>query len=233
MAYPIFVLFFAVTALIVIFDTVLPEFKSLIDLSKASMLQNIIMKASGKGYSSVVSFVWMIAGFVAIVRFLMFSDAVKFKFFQFCDKTPLVNRYLRAKSGQDFLSSLSLSLALHTELMEAVRMAAVSVNNPVHSKLLLQLREKIKLGYSLSGVLSETKLFKELDIAIIKLAEQTQNLAGAMASICDQTNLARIKKLTVLSQVIGPFAILILGLIIFLVAYVVITPMMALQNSIG
>jgi len=35
------------------------------------------------------------------------------------------------------------------------------------------------------------------------------------------------------SQVIGPTAIIVLGIIIFLVAFVVVTPMISLQNSIG
>ena len=43
----------------------------------------------------------------------------------------------------------------------------------------------------------------------------------------------RRQRFALFSQLVGPFAIILLGIIIFLVAYVVVTPMMALQNTIG
>lgn len=233
LSYPIFVLLFAFIALIVVFDTVLPEFESLIDSSNASTLQNIIMKASGKGYSSFVRMLWYFISVILGLWLVSFSDKIKVRFFVFCNILPIIKNYLSAKSSREFLSSMSLSLSLKSDLMEAVRIASMSVLNPVHSRSLFEIREKLKSGYSFSSALSETRLFTDIDIATMELAEQSNNLPATITEICRQAERARLHRLSLISQIIAPLSILVLGLIIFLVAYVVITPMVAIQNSIG
>ena len=58
-AYPAFVLLFAVAALIVVFDTVLPEFSQFIDHQNQTLMQKIILSGAGKGYSTFLSVLWV------------------------------------------------------------------------------------------------------------------------------------------------------------------------------
>jgi type II secretory pathway component PulF len=43
----------------------------------------------------------------------------------------------------------------------------------------------------------------------------------------------RLKNLNLITQIISPVAILLLGVVIFVVAYTIITPMLIMQNTIG
>jgi type II secretory pathway component PulF len=72
-----------------------------------------------------------------------------------------------------------------------------------------------------------------MQIAKIEVGEKSKTLPKILNSIVVDLIEKRRQRFDLFSQLVGPFAIILLGIIIFLVAYVVVTPMMALQNTIG
>ena len=71
-----------------------------------------------------------------------------------------------------------------------------------------------------------------MDLATIKLAEQSNSLAETTSTLSAQLQRDRLTRISLVSQFVGPLAILVLGLVIFLVAYVIITPIISLQEAI-
>ena len=88
-------------------------------------------------------------------------------------------------------------------------------------------------GVTFSTAIKETELFEPMQIAKIEIGEKSKTLPEIVNSIVKDLIEKRRQRFALFSQLIGPFAIILLGIIIFLVAYVVVTPMMALQNTIG
>ena len=232
-AYPAFVLLFAVAALIVVFDTVLPEFSQFIDIQNQTLLQKMILSGAGRGYSTFLSAVWvsLFVGFLLLaLQKLHFSR--KF-FYYFMTTVPGLKLISRKTSAYEYLNAINLSMSLNVDLGLSVQMAERTITNPIHREKISNIKTLLLNGVTFSTAIRETELFEPMQIAKIEIGEKSKTLPEILNSIVKDIIEKRRQRFALFSQLIGPFAIILLGIIIFLVAYVVVTPMMALQNTIG
>ena len=131
-AYPVFVLLFAVAALIVVFDTVLPEFSQFIDIQNQTLLQKMILSGAGRGYSTFLSALWvsLFVGFSLLaLKKLHFSR--KF-FYYFMTTVPGLKLISRKTSAYEYLNAINLSMSLNVDLGLSVQMAEKAITNPIH-----------------------------------------------------------------------------------------------------
>ena len=232
-AYPVFVLLFAVAALIVVFDTVLPEFSQFIDIQNQTLLQKMILSGAGRGYSTFLSALWvsLSVGFLLLaLQRLHFSR--KF-FYYFMTTVPGLKLISRKTSAYEYLNAINLSMSLNVDLGLSVQMAEKAITNPIHREKISNIKILLLNGVNFSTAIRETELFEAMQIAKIEIGEKSKTLPEILNSIVKDLIEKRRQRFALFSQLIGPFAIILLGIIIFLVAYVVVTPMMALQNTIG
>ena len=232
-AYPVFVLLFAVAALIVVFDTVLPEFSQFIDIQNQTLLQKMILSGAGRGYSTFLSALWvsLFVGFLLLaLQRLRFSR--KF-FYYFMTTVPGLKLISRKTSAYEYLNAINLSMSLNVDLGLSVQMAEKAITNPIHREKISNIKILLLNGVNFSTAIRETELFEAMQIAKIEIGEKSKTLPEILNSIVKDLIEKRRQRFALFSQLIGPFAIILLGIIIFLVAYVVVTPMMALQNTIG
>ena len=232
-AYPAFVLLFAVAALIVVFDTVLPEFSQFIDIQNQTLLQKMILSGAGRGYSTFLSVLWvsLIIGFSLLtLQKLHFSR--KF-FYYFMTTVPGLKLISRKTSAYEYLNAINLSMSLNVDLGLSVQMAEKTITNPIHREKISNIKTLLLNGVTFSTAIRETELFEPMQIAKIEIGEKSKTLPEILNSIVKDLIEKRRQRFALFSQLIGPFAIILLGIIIFLVAYVVVTPMIALQNTIG
>ena len=232
-AYPAFVLLFAVAALIVVFDTVLPEFSQFIDIQNQTLLQKMILSGAGRGYSTFLSALWvsLFVGFSLLaLQKLHFSR--KF-FYYFMTTVPGLKIISKKTSAYEYLNAINLSMSLNVDLGLSVQMAEKTITNPIHREKISNIKTVLLNGVTFSTAIRETELFEPMQIAKIEIGEKSKTLPEILNSIVKDLIEKRRQRFALFSQLIGPFAIILLGIIIFLVAYVVVTPMMALQNTIG
>jgi len=232
-AYPAFVLLFAVAALIVVFDTVLPEFSQFIDIQNQTLLQKMILSGAGRGYSTFLSVLWvsLFVGFSLLaLQKLHFSR--KF-FYHFMATIPGLKLISKKTSAYEYLNAINLSMSLNVDLGLSVQMAEKTITNPIHREKISNIKTLLLNGVTFSTAIRETELFEPMQIAKIEIGEKSKTLPEILNSIVKDLIEKRRQRFALFSQLIGPFAIILLGIIIFLVAYVVVTPMMALQNTIG
>ena len=232
-AYPAFVLLFAIAALIVVFDTVLPEFSQFIDIQNQTLLQKMILSGAGRGYSTFLSVLWvsLFVGFSLLaLQKLHFSR--KF-FYHFMTTIPGLKLISRKTSAYEYLNAINLSMSLNVDLGLSVQMAEKTITNPIHREKISNIKTLLLNGVTFSTAIRETELFELMQIAKIEIGEKSKTLPEILNSIVKDLIEKRRQRFALFSQLIGPFAIILLGIIIFLVAYVVVTPMMALQNTIG
>ena len=233
LSYPTFVLFFSLIALIVIFDKVLPEFKQLLNTADLTQLQKVIFWASGRGYDGFLYFFWFIIFSLVIVVFVASRKALLLRIAEFSNVLPGLSRLLNAVSQRQYLHALSLTLQLKMDISEGSQLASSYVSNPSHRDRLNKAYETLLEGKNFTYALSETKIFNEVQLAQIEIAERSNRLTEVIFELDRAMIEDKIHRMNLISQIVGPLAILILGVIIFLVAFVVISPIMLLQNSIG
>ena len=231
-AYPTFVMFFALLTLVVVFDTVLPEFANLVDTQNLNWLQNVIILGAGKGYSSLLVGFWILIGLLFIYWALSKSKSFNLKFYYLLNFVPGLRALQISSSRRSFLNAFSLALGLKCGLSESVRLASVSIKNPLHLERVQKIPAQLTEGVLFSDALSEAGLVSGMDLATIKLAEQSNSLAETTLALSAKLQRERLTRISLVSQFAGPVAILVLGLVIFLVAYVIITPIISLQEAI-
>ena len=231
-AYPTFVMFFALLTLVVVFDTVLPEFANLVDTQNLNWLQNVIISGAGKGYSSLLVGFWILIGLLFIYWALSKSKFFNLKFYYLLNFVPGLRALQISSSRRSFLNAFSLALGLKCSLSDSVRLASVSIKNPLHLERVQKIPAQLTEGVLFSDALSEAGLVSGMDLATIKLAEQSNSLAETTLALSAKLQRERLTRITLVSQFAGPVAILVLGLVIFLVAYVIITPIISLQEAI-
>jgi type II secretory pathway component PulF len=233
LAYPAFVTFFAIIALIVIFDMVLPEFANLSTPNTTNNIQKIILGGAGKGYSSFIILFWTAISVMTFIEIGKRSKISKEMIYRMFVNLPIISKISKMHSSGEFVNSLSLALELNCDISEGVDLAACSVKHYLHKKKLLSVNHELKNGHSLSSALDQTSLFSKLDIASIQIAENSHSLKQTMKVLASENVKKRLKNLNLITQIISPVAILLLGVVIFVVAYTIITPMLIMQNTIG
>ena len=232
-AYPAFVLLFAVAALIVVFDTVLPEFSQFIDQQNQTLMQKIILSGAGKGYSTFLSVLWLLllTGFSLLA--LQKLNALRKFYYYFMATVPGLKLISRKISAYEYLNAINLAMSLNVDLGSSVQLAEKTVGNLIHRNKIENIKTMLLNGVTFSTAIRETQLFEPMQIAKIEVGEKSKTLPEILNSIVVDLIEIRRQRFALFSQLVGPFAIILLGIIIFLVAYVVVTPMMALQNTIG
>ena len=145
-------------------------------------------------------------------------------------KTQKNDRLMR-RFGE-FVNSLSLALELNCDISEGVDLAACSVKHYLHKKKLLSVNHELKNGHSLSSALDQTSLFSKLDIASIQIAENSHSLKQTMKVLASENVKKRLKNLNLITQIISPVAILLLGVVIFVVYVMTNRPTQLINNIV-
>ena len=232
-AYPAFVLVISLFVLIIIFDNVLPEFKTLISEDSQIGLTGLILSFSGKGYDTLIYIFWSSVGVLFLFAILRSTEATRLRFEKILNFVPILGPFLRIKTKLSFLENISLALTLKSDLKQALRFSVKAVSNRYHQVLLFRLEQEILEGTSFEVALTRTGLFGQMELLRIGLAEKSARLPATFETLYKSNIANRQKWVNLVIQLLGPFAIIVLGLIIFFVAFAVVTPMMSLQQSVG
>ena len=232
-AYPAFVLVISLFVLIIIFDNVLPEFRTMISEDSQSGLTALILSFSGKGYDTLLYIFWSTLGVLFFFAILRSTEVTRLRLEKTLNFIPILGSFLRIKTKLSFLENISLALALKSDLKQALQFSVKAVSNRYHQVLLFRLEQEILEGTSFEVALTRTGLFDQMELLRIGLAEKSARLPATFETLYNSNVANRQKWVNLVIQLLGPFAIIVLGLIIFFVAFAVVTPMISLQQSVG
>ena len=232
-AYPAFVLVISLFVLIIIFDNVLPEFRTMISEDSQSGLTALILSFSGRGYDTLLYIFWSTLGVLFFFAMLRSTEVTRLRLEKTLNFIPILGSFLRIKTKLSFLENISLALALKSDLKQALQFSVKAVSNRYHQVLLFRLEQEILEGTSFEVALTRTGLFDQMELLRIGLAEKSARLPATFETLYNSNVANRQKWVNLVIQLLGPFAIIVLGLIIFFVAFAVVTPMISLQQSVG
>ena len=232
-AYPFFVLTVSLLVLVIIFDNVLPEFKGLIAQDSQSRLTIGIMSFAGKGYRTALTLFWSVIGFLCLIAMFRSTKVLRLILEKVLNQTPGLGKLLRMSTKLHFLENMSLALTLKSDLRHSLKFSVRGISNGYHQSLLLTVEKEILEGVSFEDALARTGLFERMELLRIGLAEKAAKLPETFQALSTSNIRSKQKWVQLVVQLLGPVAIIILGVIIFFVAFAVVTPMMSLQQSVG
>jgi type II secretory pathway component PulF len=224
--YPAFVTGVGIITVIVLLVFVIPTIASMfIEIGeKLPLPTRILMGISGFFQKNMpVVLVTMIAAAAAVKRFSgsasgqLLIDKLKLKLFLYKDLV------IKAEIGR-LMRTLSLLLASGVPVLQSMDLAASTVRNKVLNEEVKQFRPKIVKGLSFSKCLSESKLFPEYAVSVTAIGEETGTLERSLMAIAEEYENDVERRLRVLTRMLEPVIILIMGIIVGFIVLAMLLP---------
>ncbi|MBE2896772.1 type II secretion system F family protein [Pasteurellaceae bacterium HPA106] len=180
----------------------LPHFTVwLLDLSR--LAQTYGMMAVGVLILGVVGIKWQIRK----------NDTVRAWFTRLWLKLPVVGAIMQAQARLQLSQNLSLMLNAGLTLVQAVDILAKQKSNVVQHHALVHCQQLLAQGYRFSQSVGST-LFSQQEQSMLHIAEQSNALGVMLAQMSDAHRRALNHKLDLLSQLLEPMLMLLIGAMI-------------------
>lgn len=233
MAYPIFVLVFAIGVIFIISFYILPRLISAFGSIPISgiirFLMNVNAFLSTNWLSSLITAIFVVVGLTIFMRTRYSAYVREFLSSLFPPAAKLRNMM----SIERFCRTLSVLTGSGVLLTKAVEMAAAASNSPKVIKKSKQLSERIKAGASLRQAMIEAGIFPQLVYELVGTGEETGKLEEVLAKVADfyedQVRVG-VKKLV---SLIEPMLIAGVGGFIAFMAFTMYSTIFQLQQTIG
>lgn len=128
-------------------------------------------------------------------------------------KIPVASRLIQDSSVALFSRTLGLLLEAGISLLASVEVAAQAVPNRYLTGRLEKVAENLRNGQSLYDSLSETKVFPELALDMVRIGENSANLSGMLAEVADFYDERLRDRIQILVSLIEPVIIIFIGLV--------------------
>ena len=233
LAYPIFMIAVGVVTIFVMLTFILPRLASMFEDFQASLpLPTVILLSAANFLKRYWLFIIIL--FVVLMSLLQKkrSDGssvisrLKYRF-------PLVKRLIYKQSIANFSTSTALLLKSGVTLLSALAITAPIIGNPEHIKQLDGVSHDIKDGSSFSQALSKVKIFPDFFVQMIKVGEEGGRLDSVLEDIASSYEQEIEGDLKIISSLLEPAIILVLGLVIGGIVMAVLLPIFNINTLVG
>lgn len=230
-AYPLFLLATSIAVLVVVFDVILPSMLGIIDGSEDTFTK-IILTFSGKGFKFLNYLIWVSALLLGIAIFASRTNLLREHSERMLLATPIIGKVLREYIKGLFLQNIAIALELKSDLQSALRMSVKYIPSFYYKRVLAKVEFDVLEGQSFTKALSHTSLFRKDELSRIAIGEETSNLGNVINKIYINNRRNRESRIAMWLQLLGPITVVLLGIIVFTIAYIVMQPMMAIQQRL-
>jgi len=233
MAYPMFILGFAVAVVIVISVFILPKLISVFGTTPQGGVLGMLMKLN---YIFTKKWYILLPVVVIIgVGLKFFLDTVYGAYLkEFIGGLIPPIRKLRLKMANErFTRTLGVLIGSGVPMVNALDMTAKASNNPRFMAIISKVIEEVKAGSNLKDSLKRTGIFPQIVYEMVGTGEQTGKLDVVMEKVADfyeEEILADTKKLV---SLIEPMMIAFVGLFIAFIAFTMYSTIFQMQSQFG
>lgn len=233
LAYPIFMVFVGGLTIFVMLSFIFPRLAGMFDDFQAALPlpTQILLSISGffKSY-------WMFIGLALGGGFVVLKQLYKknqafFSFLRY--RLPMIGKIVYKQSVANFSNSLSVLLKSGVSLLTALGIAAPIIGNPQYISQLKEAAEAIKSGASFSQALERFKIFPDFFVQMIKVGEAGGRLDSVLADIAASYEEEIESDLKIISSLIEPVIILLLGLVIGGMVMAMLLPIFSINALVG
>ncbi|MFA5370158.1 MAG: type II secretion system F family protein [Candidatus Omnitrophota bacterium] len=228
LAYPVFMVMVGIGTISVMLTFVLPRIAGMFDDFQAQLPAPTIALLNTADF---IKTNWVfIAGFV-FLAIIVFSRQKSPGFFSRVKyQIPFVGKIVYKQSVANFSRSASLLLQGGINVLSALNDAIPLIDNPVYIKELEQVRKDISEGMAFSDALGQFKIFPDFFIQMIRVGEEGGRLDSVLADIAESYEKEIDGDLKVLSSLIEPAIILLLGIIIGAMVIAMLLPIFSMNT---
>ncbi len=235
MSYPIIILSTAVLVVIFMLQFVVPMFQ---DIFKQ---QNVELPAITKFIISLSEFLkyygWLLI-FMIIALLVSKVFLNKKKWYRHTKdnlvlRLPFIGNFIKTVYLSQFTQAVSLLTASKVPVVNSIQLVKQMINFYPLQYALENVELNLLKGKSLSNSLSQHKLFDDKMIALVKVAEETNQTEFIFNRLNMQYNTQVQQQSKLLSTIMEPFIILFVGVLVGVILIAMYLPMFKLSSVMG
>lgn len=234
MIYPIVVCIVAIGVVIVMLTTVIPSYSEMfqdMDMELPALTQAVVI-ASDFMISKWWLVILVIVAVAAGIKAFHSTSAGEIFFGQIGLKLPLFGQLTVKSSSSRFARTVSTLLAAGIPLVDAVEITANTMDNVLIKHALLNCREQIIQGVSLSRPLQECGLFPPMVYHMTRIGEETGDIEGLLTKLADYYDEEVEIATQSLMAALEPMIIIILAVVVGTLVGAVMSPMLAMYQGL-
>lgn len=139
-------------------------------------------------------------------------------------KIPVAGKIFLGSAVSRFCRVLGTLLRNGVPLLRSLEISSDSAGNAVLSKAILEAAENISAGETLSRPLAECGLIPRPVMAMIRVAEESNNLEHVLISIADGIDRKTARQLDTMVRLVEPMMLMIMGSVIMFVLVALLLP---------
>ncbi len=148
-------------------------------------------------------------------------------------KLPLFGKIFLNSALARFCRILGTLLQNGVPILRALEISAESTGNRVLAEAITKSAENISSGDTLSKPLAECGLVPRPIMAMISVAEESNNLDNVLVNVADTVDRKTVQQLDVMVRLIEPIMLLVMGSLILFVMMALLLPVFEMSTSMG
>jgi len=179
---------------------------------------------------------WWHVTIVAIVLFFFWfnsyrkSEAGKPKIDRFVLRIPLLGPLLRMVAVSRFAKTLATLLQSGVPIITALEIVKHVVGNTVLSEVLEEAKLAVQEGDSLAKPLERSGQFPPMVVHMIAVGEQSGQVEEMLDNVSAAYEMQVDSKLNILTSLLEPLMILVMGVVVALIVFAILTPMLQMNE---
>ncbi|WP_350284658.1 type II secretion system F family protein [uncultured Croceitalea sp.] len=235
LTYPIIILITALLVIIFMLRLVVPMFEDIFKQNNVDLpwITEWIVAASNmvKDYGWLLLLVLL--AIIILRKFLFKNPWFREKRDYLLLKVPYVGSFLKAVYLSQFTRALSLLTASKVPMLTGIELASKMIAFVPLKRALDAVSAQILRGQHLSLALKGHKLFDHKMISLVKVAEETNQTEFIFERLNEQYTIEVQQKSKLLSTLLEPFIILIVGIFVGVILVAMYLPMFKLGSVLG
>lgn len=220
-------------AMVLLFVVFVPMFQEVFADMELPAITRVVLAMSGVLRSNWVVLL-ILAGLVGVALWRVTTRAVwRGRMMALSLRLPVLGPLFRALAVARFCRMLGTLLANSVPMLQSLAISKDAAGIPAMAEAIDRAAESVRGGASLSAPLSESGLFTEDVIEMLKVGEEANNLESVLMKVAESAERQVERRLTIAVRLIEPMVLLGLALCVAFVAIALILPMLNLTQGIG
>ena len=234
MVYPVIVLIMGFGVAIFAMTYILPKFKTIFDSMGEDGLPPMTKMLIGISAWTVkyglFMIIFIIAGIFALYKWIQTPkgrrkwDALKLKL-------PLVKGVVASATYANFARTLQSLMENGVPVLQALKITSQTVGNAVIADELMNARERVTDGTTISGPLAAGGIFPRTIIDLISTGEDTGDMPGALGHVAKRYENELERNVDILTTALEPIMIFVVALIIGFIAISVVQAVLSVTSG--
>ncbi|HOW59973.1 MAG TPA: type II secretion system F family protein [Candidatus Omnitrophota bacterium] len=233
--YPAFIISLGGFAVVFLLAYVVPKFTKLFsELGQTlPLLTRCLIWVSDVAKHSGLGIIFAVAVFMILMRARLRVRSNKIHWDKIKLQLPLLGKVIFMAQFAAFSRSVEMLLRGGVTLLKAMRTAVPSVSNEAMKEELIHVANKVEQGATLSEALKASGFFPMFAIHLLLIGEKTGRLEQSFNDIADWYEQEVEENTRILTQLIEPIAILVLGIALGLIAMAILLPIFSMDAIIS